>query len=315
MNRYSLFICPECKSKIELQETKLHCNNCDNDFIIRDGVIDFSNLKISEETKRTINRFGELWRIYNHIEIYHREQFFNWITPLNEKDFTGKKVLEAGCGKGRHSMIVSQLNPGEFYAVDLSESIFIARAKVNQKNCIFVRCDLNKLPFSDDYFDLIFSVGVIHHLENPKKGIYELWRVLKNGGKMCLWVYAKEGNKWLLIFVNPIRKWLTSRITPGILKILAYPLILLLYSILKLIYGPLTEWGKKKSFLPYSDYLSSISSFPFREIENIVIDHLSAPVSHYLSRKDIEDIFKELHPAELKLRWHNKNSWTIEAIK
>lgn len=130
-----------------------------------------------------------------------------------------------------------------------------------------------------------------------------------------MWIYAKEGNMWLLIFVNPLRKWITSRIPPKILKILSIPLTLFLYLLLKLIYGPLTDWGKKSSLLFYSSYLGSISTFPYREIENIVIDHLSAPIAHYLSREDIENIFEKLHPVELNLRWHNKNSWTVIAKK
>lgn len=315
IDKYSILICPVCKNKLQYSEEKFLCKYCPNEYVFKNGVIDFSNLKISDETKKTINQFGELWRIYNHHEKYHRHQFLNWIAPLSEEDFKGKTILEAGCGKGRHTVTVLSFDPDNLYAIDLSESIFIARSKVLDENCTFLRCDINNLPLEDGAFDIVFSVGVIHHLSNPESGITELWRVVKKGGKLCVWVYAKEGNLWLLFFVNPLRKMITSKIPAKILKVILSPLTLILYLLLKLLYGPLTQWGKKKSVLPYSAYLGSISGFPYREIDNIIVDHLAAPVSHYLSKQDIESIFKKLHPEELIIRWHNQNSWTVVAKK
>lgn len=315
MNFYSIFICPECKNKLEYLEEKFICNKCRNVFFKKEGVIDFSNLKIPDDTKKTIEQFGELWRIFNHVEEYHRDQFLNWVHPLKKDDFKGKKVLEAGCGKGRHTIIVSSFDPESLFAIDLSESIYIAGTRLKEKNCIFSRCNINTLPFEDESFDIIFSVGVVHHLIDPESGIRELWRVLKKGGKLCVWVYAREGNLWLLIFVNPIRKLITSKLPVRILKLLSKPLTIFLYLMLKLIYGPSTHWGTQKSFLPYSPYLGSISVFPLREIENIVVDHLAAPVSHYFSKEEIESIFKKFNPDELLLRWHNQNSWTVVAKK
>lgn len=47
----------------------------------------------------------------------------------------------------------------------------------------FVACDAEKLPFQDETFDFVFGRAVIHHLSNVEKGISEMHRVLKNGGK------------------------------------------------------------------------------------------------------------------------------------
>ena len=50
---------------------------------------------------------------------------------------------------------------------------------------------LERLPFSDDYFDLIVSWAVFEHIENPAFVSEELTRVLKPGGWLCAWTPSK----------------------------------------------------------------------------------------------------------------------------
>ncbi len=280
------------------------------------GVADFSGGELSAEAEKTVAQFGESWKMFDQIEPYHEEQFLEWIAPLGREDFRGRTVLEAGCGKGRHTVIVSGFGPGKLVSVDLSEAVFVAGMKTEGlKNLSLVRCDLKKLPLPDASFDLAFCVGVLHHLDDPAEGLKELWRLLKPGGKCLLWVYAREGNGWIVHFLNPIRIHLTSRIPARVLRILAFPLTTFLFILLKALYGPLSGWGKREPFLPYSSYLGSISPFPFMEIDNIVVDHLCPAVAFYLSRADIEKMFEPLDPSALEFRWHHKNSWTVLAIK
>ena len=89
------------------------------------------------------------------------------------------------------------------------------------------------------------------------------------------------------------------------------PAALFLYLILKTIYGSLTKWGKRESFLFYSSYLGSISQFPFIEIDNIVVDHLCPPIAYYLSKDELEKMVEPLKPSKTQFRWHNKNSWSV----
>ena len=165
---------------------------------------------------------------------------------------------------------------------------------------------------ANESVDVVVCLGVLHHLENPEAGLEELWRVLKPGGTLCLWVYAREGNGWVVYLVDPIRKGITSRLPTKILRPLLLPLTFSLYLILKLIYGPATMKGKKESgWLPYSSYLGYISKFPFREIEHIVLDHLCPPIAYYLSKDTLDEWFKKLGAGETVFRWHNRNSWNV----
>lgn len=387
----NIFVCPLCQNRLAKKEQILSCNVCKKDYKIINGVFDFSNIEINKKTQKTIGQFARSWEIFSHIEDYYEKQFLDWIYPLTKKDFEGKNVLEAGCGKGRHTKIVLNFKPKHLFAVDLSEAIFLAERLChkesftlfhhsetmnpcapyyctkadthlksqgievkkcsNEKSCdsvvevemehspqlperrggntpsllsgenrkefvvTFVRSDLKKLPFQNNFFDLVFCVGVLHHIDKMEEALNELWRVLKPGGKIVLWVYGKEGNFWITYFLNPIRKLITSKLPVKLLRILSFPLSLFLYIILKTTYGPLTKWGKKEIFLYYSSYLGAISPYPFKEIESIVVDHLCPPVAHYLSKQEIKEMLKLLNPSSLTLRWHHKNSWTAVVEK
>jgi SAM-dependent methyltransferase len=342
MDKTSIFRCPGCRTVLEPFPTGLVCPGCKKEYLLNHGVLDFSDTDATEETRKTVSQFGESWKIFDQIEPYHEKQFLEWIYPLTREDFKDKTILEAGCGKGRHTVIVSSFEPRSMVAVDLSEAIFltakqlkrsedrkIGRSEENEDPSTLphfrpsalatpvtlVRSDLKNLPIPDNSFDLVFSVGVLHHVDKPGEALSELWRILKPGGKLLLWVYAREGNGWILYLVNPLRKMVTSKIPTKFLRVLSLPLTYFLYLILKLFYGPLTRRGEKRSFLPYSSYLGSISLFPFKEIDNIVVDHLCPPVAFYLSRPEIEEMFKSLAPRTLEFRWHHKNSWTVLAYK
>ena len=86
----------------------------------------------------------------------------------------------------------------------------------------------------------------------------------------------------------------------------------LVYLATKLIYGPLnrSQSGSRLArHLFYNDYLSAISQFGWREQHTIVFDHLVAPTSHYIRREDFEEWWRDIEGEDVKIGWHNKNSW------
>ena len=52
------------------------------------------------------------------------------------------------------------------------------------------------MPLLDNSFDFVYSWGVLHHTQDPAKTLAEMWRVLKPGGTLAIWVYAR--NPWFL---------------------------------------------------------------------------------------------------------------------
>jgi hypothetical protein len=110
--------------------------------------------------------------------------------------------------------------------------------------------------------------------------------------------------------VNPVREKITSRIDQRLLLQLSKIPTACLYLATKLVYGPL---NRNRSSLAkrlfYNDYLSSISTFGWREQHTIVFDHLLAPTSFYISRQDFETWWRDLGATDVQIGWHNKNSW------
>lgn len=279
--------------------------------------MDLAPASVPRLTDRTVTQFGASWQIHAHLAQYQEKQFLDWIAPMTAADFAENNVLEAGCGKGRHSRLLEKFSPKRLFSVDLSDAVLLAAHNTKDADHIFcLRADLLRLPVPDGAMDVVFCVGVLHHLENPEKGLQELWRALKPGGTLCLWVYGREGNGWIVFLVDPIRKGVTSRIPTRWLRPLVWPLSACLFLALKTLYAPATRHERKSvAWLPYSSYLGYISGFPFREIEHIVLDHLCPPIAYYLSKDTLEKWFGALGPASIEYRWHNRNSWTVVARK
>ncbi|MCI0664265.1 MAG: class I SAM-dependent methyltransferase, partial [Acidobacteria bacterium] len=220
----------------------------------------------------------------------------------------GKVVLEGGCGKGRHTRLIGEWGARAVIGVDLSEAVEAAyRNTKDLPDVHIIQADIYRLPLIKS-FDYAFSVGVLHHLPDPRAGFASLIRHVKHGGAISAWVYGQENNDWILNFVNPLRQHVTSKLPPRLLYYLSFLPTAFLFLLLKMIYLPL---GKTKfaRHLFYANYLSYIARFPFREIHNIVHDHLTAPVAFYIHREEFNDWFKAAGAERVEIHWHNRNSW------
>ena len=113
---------------------------------------------------------------------------------INNK-FDNPSVLVAGCGTGSHVCIVEDYLNAKILAVDISvSSLAYAKRKTEElgfKNIEFLHADILQLKNLNKKFDVIESVGVLHHMKNPMKGIKILLNLLKPHGFMKLGLYSK----------------------------------------------------------------------------------------------------------------------------
>src|SRR2546425_3068645 len=194
--------CTSCKGNLELdgrihnqgeiESGSLKCCQCSRIFIIDKFIPRFT------DSDKYVSNFSFEWNTYATTQYgeLSRKTFFEK-TGLSKKDIDGKIVFDAGCGSGRFSDVVSQ-NCEKVIAADLSYSIDAAFSQIGSRsNVSFVQCDLLNLPFKPQVFDIAFSIGVLHHTQNPKEAMKQISQTIKSNGIMAIWVYAhwSETNK------------------------------------------------------------------------------------------------------------------------
>ena len=298
----------------EIVEGVLACAGCAREFAVRRGVPRFAAAhEVGAEKAATAENFGWQWQHFTHDEEGYAEQFLGWIAPVAPEFFRGKLVLEGGCGKGRHTRLAAGWGAREVVGVDLSAAVETAYAATRDlANAHVVQADIYRLPLKRAAFDYAFSVGVLHHLPDPRAGFVALSRHVRPGGHLSAWVYGAENNEWITRFVSPLRERLTSRISRRTLLHLSKIPTAALYAATKLVYGPLNRRAGGRAVarrLFYNDYLASLARFGWREQHTIVFDHLVAPTSHYIPRDEFESWWREIGADEVETGWHNSNSW------
>src|SRR3972149_4697859 len=171
----------------------------------------------------SVERFGYEWSRYAELDPNYEIQFRKWVAPLEPSFFSGKKVLDAGCGMGRNSYWPLKYGAKEVVAFDFDKrSVRRAKSTLSQFPNFKVELkSIYEVGFKDA-FDIAFSIGVIHHLKDPRLALKNLVAALRPSGKLIIWVYGYEGNEWIVKFVDPVRKNITSKLPVGLIHFLSY---------------------------------------------------------------------------------------------
>jgi SAM-dependent methyltransferase len=304
------------ESSAEIISGTLSCTGCGEKFQIRDSIPRIIMGDVSRERINNAKAFGYEWKQFSTLKDKYEAQFLDWISPVKKEFFKDKIVLDAGCGKGRHSYLASKFGAREVISVDLSEAAEVAYNNTKSLgNVHVVQADIYRLPFKK-CFDYIFSLGVLHHLPDPQKGLDILSKLVRDGGGITLWVYGSENNGWIKTLVDPVRINITSRMRYPVLRIFSLSLGFILYIAVNIVYRPVNMVSRQLgTLLFYNDYLYYISKFNHEEISSIVFDHLAAPVAHYTPGDEFKRWFESSGLKKIKIRWHNNNSWSGNAIK
>jgi SAM-dependent methyltransferase len=261
--------------------------------------------------QKTADAFATSWNTLPAGSIYTYEQFEDWLNPLTKKDIENKSVLELGCGNGSLLVHITRWNPSKLEGVELGDSIRSAYKNIvatGFKNAKITKHDLT--TFESDGFDIVYCIGVIHHLKNPKEGFDAVLRNVKKGGRFHCWVYAKEGNAVIMYIVDPIRK-LVSKLPWWFTKyFVATPLVVPYY-----VYAKLISLFRNISFvkqLPLYEYSCWIAQREFLFFRHIAFDQLVTPHTIYIEKTTIQkwlDSNPTIDPASTSIIFRNGNSW------
>jgi ubiquinone/menaquinone biosynthesis C-methylase UbiE len=140
-------------------------------------------------------------------------EFVQFISYLEDSNVAGR-VLDLGCGGGRHSILLAQ-NGFEAYGIDFAESaieqatINAAGANLENPPNFEVGTALD-LPYPDDYFDVVNDDGCLHHIKPAEWPAYidNITKVLKTNGILRVKAFSKNCSYFEKRAVNTAEQWL-----------------------------------------------------------------------------------------------------------
>lgn len=116
---------------------------------------------------------------------------------LNEQIQDNSLVLEVGCGTGQFSNYLGIKPNRTVIGCDMCVNSLVLAEKFRNKNSInnshFLHANLFAPPLKDEIFDLVYSIGVLHHTPDPEGGFGRISRLVKSGGYIILGLYNLYG--------------------------------------------------------------------------------------------------------------------------
>ncbi|MEN9647300.1 MAG: hypothetical protein RLY57_104 [Candidatus Parcubacteria bacterium] len=266
--------------------------------------------------QKTADAFAESWNHLPEGSVYTHAQALDWFEPLTPADFSGKDVLELGCGNASLLYHVMSWNPAHAVGVDLGSSVRSAEKNLglqSYKNWKIIQGDLTTYRGSTQY-DIVYCIGVLHHLKQPYKGFESLVENTKSGGKFHAWVYAHEGNWVIRNILDPIR-FVASRLPWWFTKHVLATVLVFPYYLYAKILNCVPRWKSLKA-LPLYEYALWIAQREFAFFRHVAFDQLVTPQTAYIKKSDIEAWFEKRQDIkDTYIIMRNGNSWKFGGTK
>jgi SAM-dependent methyltransferase len=259
-----------------------------------------SNSSISAGSQE---RFGYEWDRYSELLPEHEEQFRGWTAHLMPDDWKDRTFLDVGCGMGRNSFWPMTYGAAGGVAADVDKrSLRAARQTLSRYPSVVVEERSAYDLGYEDCFDIVFSIGVIHHLEFPERALAEMVRAAKTQGRILIWVYGLENNRWIVTLLNPLRRAVFSRLPIGIVHHLSLYPAAVLWTGLRLGFGRI-------------EYVRLLRRMEFSHVRSIVFDQMLPKIAHYWPRKTVERLMRGAGLEDVALIWVNEMSWSAIGTK
>src|SRR5688500_7332362 len=188
-----------------------------------------------DETKNreqaTIRDFGQQWTRYQANEGYYGslELFRDIMGPLVQpEELAGARVADVGSGTGRIVNMLLDAGVGSVIALEPSAAfdVLVKNTADRAAAIEYVRATGEHLP-AGRALDMVFSIGVIHHIADPRPVLRAMHDHLRPGGACVVWVYGREGNELYVLLVRVLRSvttWMPDALLSGLAWILSYAL-------------------------------------------------------------------------------------------
>jgi SAM-dependent methyltransferase len=258
---------------------------------------------------RTIKDFGRQWLRYSDNEGYYGslELFSDMLFPfLKPENLKNCKVAEIGSGAGRIVNMLLEAGASHVIAVEPSDAFAVLVRNIqNPERVTCLKMTGDQLPAYGN-LDYIFSIGVLHHIPDPKPVVEAAFKALRPGGHFFVWLYGKEGNEPYLALIKPLR--VLTRKLPH----------LAIESLVWLIYFPLNLYIllSHRFTLPLKEYILSIFEKMSPEKQRLIIyDQLNPAYAKYYTRQEAINLLEDGGFVNVRAHHRHGYSWTVIGTK
>lgn len=231
--------------------------------------------------------FGDQWQRYAEVTDEHRREFAQYFDLVRLDELADQVVADIGCGSGRYAACAAPY-AGSLVLVDFSEAIFVARRNLEaHRRAVFVMGDVLDLPFRPGAFDLVYSLGVLHHL--PVPALDALRRLLPLGSRFLVYLYyALDNRPWyfrtILAAADRVRRRLAGLRSPTARGAAVWAITLAAY-------WPMARLGSLLGPTPLQRRVPLAEFYagkPLRRLRQDAHDRFLTPIEQRFTRAEIE---------------------------
>ncbi|MEY5133245.1 MAG: hypothetical protein RLZZ198_1249 [Bacteroidota bacterium] len=149
-----------------------------------------------EEVAQMFNNISARYDFLNHFLSLGIDHIWRRKAVNKLREIQPKRILDLATGTGDFAIALLKLNPTQIIGMDISSGMLdVGKNKMKAKNVSHIidmqLGDSENMPFEDGYFDAVTVGFGVRNYENLEKGLTEMLRVTRNGGKIVILEFSK----------------------------------------------------------------------------------------------------------------------------
>ena len=273
---------------------------------------------MQNQDKNTVEGFGDEWSRFDQSDLPEDEQrllFDEYFSVFPWKYISKDSVgFDLGCGTGRWAKSIAP-KVKKLICIDPSNAIEIAKKNLsNFDNCEFESATVDDISIDNNSMDFGYSLGVLHHVPDTKKGIKQCVEKLKKGAPLLLYLYYRFDNRpfWFRFI------WSISDLLRKIISKMPYGLRYIFSQIIAVVvYFPLarTALYLGKLNLNVSNFpLSSYKNLSFYTMRTDALDRFGTRLEQRFTRDEIKNMMENAGLENIKFS-NSKPFWVAVGHK
>ncbi|HJU41676.1 MAG TPA: class I SAM-dependent methyltransferase [Vicinamibacterales bacterium] len=264
----------------------------------------------ADVTASTIADFGDQWtRFQDNSGYYGSPELFEDIvgSVISSNEVAHRRVADIGSGTGRIVEMLLAAGASHVVAIEPSHAVDVLIKRFADRTAVVdVHHARGEAIAGLGPFDLVFSIGVLHHVVDPSPIVAAAFDALRRGGRLVVWLYGVEGNRAYLAVARPLRR-ITQHLPDNILQLLV-----------RLIDAPLVAYIAACRFLPLPmrgymrDHLARLAADKRRLT---MFDQLNPAYAKYYSQDEARELLECAGFVDVRTHHRHGYSWTVIGTK